>query len=187
MWVFEEFINGRKLSEIINQEHENVKYLPGYKIPQNVVSWKRKLKITEFVFLCSIREATSEKKLGSNSLLCCGLPPNSLHYNPLYMEYNSVLWFLLVLYVTHNFKHQLCLCWYHTILLPGRDQPNSRNGRQRSVYTELTYFKPTASSGKQAKLLFSLLQKKKSKAQAVAYKEMNNEQSAHGWFQDSCS
>ncbi|XP_041896500.1 glycerol-3-phosphate dehydrogenase 1-like protein [Corvus kubaryi] len=38
MWVFEEIINGRKLSEIINQEHENVKYLPGYKIPHNVVA-----------------------------------------------------------------------------------------------------------------------------------------------------
>ncbi|NXY47242.1 GPDA dehydrogenase, partial [Ceuthmochares aereus] len=38
IWVFEENINGRKLSEIINQEHENVKYLPGYKIPQNVVA-----------------------------------------------------------------------------------------------------------------------------------------------------
>ncbi|NXI80754.1 GPD1L protein, partial [Rhipidura dahli] len=38
MWVFEEIINGRKLSEIINQEHENVKYLPGYKIPPNVVA-----------------------------------------------------------------------------------------------------------------------------------------------------
>ncbi|KGL73795.1 Glycerol-3-phosphate dehydrogenase 1-like, partial [Tinamus guttatus] len=36
MWVFEEIINGRKLSEIINSEHENVKYLPGYKIPKNV-------------------------------------------------------------------------------------------------------------------------------------------------------
>ncbi|XP_040531605.2 glycerol-3-phosphate dehydrogenase 1-like protein isoform X3 [Gallus gallus] len=38
MWVFEEIINGRRLSEIINQEHENVKYLPGYKIPKNVVA-----------------------------------------------------------------------------------------------------------------------------------------------------
>ncbi|NXA42754.1 GPD1L protein, partial [Eudromia elegans] len=38
MWVFEEIINGRKLSEIINSEHENVKYLPGYKIPKNVVA-----------------------------------------------------------------------------------------------------------------------------------------------------
>ncbi|XP_070805094.1 glycerol-3-phosphate dehydrogenase 1-like protein [Pituophis catenifer annectens] len=38
MWVFEELINGRKLTEIINQEHENVKYLPGHKIPPNVVA-----------------------------------------------------------------------------------------------------------------------------------------------------
>lgn len=37
MWVFEEDINGRKLSEIINTDHENVKYLPGQKIPENVV------------------------------------------------------------------------------------------------------------------------------------------------------
>lgn len=36
MWVFEEEVNGRKLTEIINTEHENVKYLPGYKIPENV-------------------------------------------------------------------------------------------------------------------------------------------------------
>lgn len=38
MWVFEEMINGRKLTEIINQDHENVKYLPGFKLPENVVS-----------------------------------------------------------------------------------------------------------------------------------------------------
>lgn len=38
MWMFEEIVNGRKLSEIINTEHENVKYLPGKKIPPNVVS-----------------------------------------------------------------------------------------------------------------------------------------------------
>ncbi|XP_077347588.1 glycerol-3-phosphate dehydrogenase 1-like protein [Lithobates pipiens] len=38
MWVFEENINGRKLTEIINTEHENVKYLPGYKLPENVVA-----------------------------------------------------------------------------------------------------------------------------------------------------
>lgn len=38
MWVFEEIINGRKLTEIINQDHENTKYLPGFKIPNNVVS-----------------------------------------------------------------------------------------------------------------------------------------------------
>ncbi|XP_063308298.1 glycerol-3-phosphate dehydrogenase 1-like protein [Pelobates fuscus] len=38
MWVFEEMVNGRKLTEIINTDHENVKYLPGYKLPDNVVA-----------------------------------------------------------------------------------------------------------------------------------------------------
>lgn len=37
MWVFEEVVNGRKLTEIINTDHENVKYLPGHKLPPNVV------------------------------------------------------------------------------------------------------------------------------------------------------
>uniref|UniRef100_A0A6P8Q5M0 Glycerol-3-phosphate dehydrogenase [NAD(+)] n=1 Tax=Geotrypetes seraphini TaxID=260995 RepID=A0A6P8Q5M0_GEOSA len=38
MWVFEEQVGGRKLTEIINSEHENVKYLPGHKLPHNVVA-----------------------------------------------------------------------------------------------------------------------------------------------------
>nr|XP_014346639.1 PREDICTED: glycerol-3-phosphate dehydrogenase 1-like protein isoform X1 [Latimeria chalumnae] len=38
MWVFEEIVNGKKLTEIVNTEHENVKYLPGYKLPKNVVA-----------------------------------------------------------------------------------------------------------------------------------------------------
>eukprot|EP01137_Pigoraptor_chileana_P005028 Opistho-2@47531 len=38
MWVFEEQVNGRKLTEIINQDHENVKYLPGIKLPENIVA-----------------------------------------------------------------------------------------------------------------------------------------------------
>ncbi|XP_033901227.1 glycerol-3-phosphate dehydrogenase [NAD(+)], cytoplasmic-like [Acipenser ruthenus] len=38
MWVFEEVVNGQKLTEIINSEHENVKYLPGHKLPKNVVA-----------------------------------------------------------------------------------------------------------------------------------------------------
>jgi hypothetical protein len=41
MYVYEEIIDGRKLSEIINTQHENVKYLPGHKIPENVVCFKR--------------------------------------------------------------------------------------------------------------------------------------------------
>lgn len=36
MWVFEEKIDGRKLTEIINEEHENVKYLPDIKLPKNL-------------------------------------------------------------------------------------------------------------------------------------------------------
>ncbi|KAK9474705.1 NAD-dependent glycerol-3-phosphate dehydrogenase N-terminus-domain-containing protein [Dipodascopsis tothii] len=36
MWVYEEEFNGRKLTEIINEQHENVKYLPGIKLPATV-------------------------------------------------------------------------------------------------------------------------------------------------------
>lgn len=36
MWVYEEEIEGRKLTEIINEDHENVKYLPGIKLPRTV-------------------------------------------------------------------------------------------------------------------------------------------------------
>lgn len=38
MYVYEELVDGRKLSEIINTEHENVKYLPGHRLPDNIVS-----------------------------------------------------------------------------------------------------------------------------------------------------
>uniref|UniRef100_A0A8P0PR79 Glycerol-3-phosphate dehydrogenase [NAD(+)] n=2 Tax=Canis lupus familiaris TaxID=9615 RepID=A0A8P0PR79_CANLF len=38
MWVFEETVNGRKLTDIINNDHENVKYLPGHKLPENVIA-----------------------------------------------------------------------------------------------------------------------------------------------------
>ena len=40
MYVYEEMINGRKLSDIINTDHENVKYLPGHKLPDNVVCFR---------------------------------------------------------------------------------------------------------------------------------------------------
>lgn len=36
MWVFEEIIDGKKLTEIINETQENVKYLPGLKLPSNI-------------------------------------------------------------------------------------------------------------------------------------------------------
>lgn len=38
MFVYEEMIEGKKLTEIINTTHENVKYLPGHQLPKNVVS-----------------------------------------------------------------------------------------------------------------------------------------------------
>ena len=38
MWVFEEKVNGQKLTEIINTKHENVKYLPGIMLPANIVA-----------------------------------------------------------------------------------------------------------------------------------------------------
>jgi len=38
MWVFEEKVNGRKLTEIINTDHENVKYLPGRILPTNIIA-----------------------------------------------------------------------------------------------------------------------------------------------------
>uniref|UniRef100_T1JNN4 Glycerol-3-phosphate dehydrogenase NAD-dependent N-terminal domain-containing protein n=1 Tax=Strigamia maritima TaxID=126957 RepID=T1JNN4_STRMM len=37
-WVLDETIDGRKLTEIINTQHENVKYLPGHKLSVNVVA-----------------------------------------------------------------------------------------------------------------------------------------------------
>jgi glycerol-3-phosphate dehydrogenase (NAD+) len=38
MWVFEEKVDGRNLSEIINEKNENVKYLPGIKLPTNIIA-----------------------------------------------------------------------------------------------------------------------------------------------------
>ncbi|WWC61698.1 glycerol-3-phosphate dehydrogenase (NAD(+)) [Kwoniella dejecticola CBS 10117] len=38
IWVFEEEYEGKKLTEIINTEHENKKYLPDVKLSENVVA-----------------------------------------------------------------------------------------------------------------------------------------------------
>lgn len=38
MYVYEEIVDGRKLTDIINTEHENVKYLKGFKLPENVMA-----------------------------------------------------------------------------------------------------------------------------------------------------
>jgi len=36
MYTYEEDFEGRKLTEVINEKHENVKYLPGFSLPENV-------------------------------------------------------------------------------------------------------------------------------------------------------
>ena len=38
MWVYEEKVNGKNLSEIINEQHENIKYLPGIKLQDNIIA-----------------------------------------------------------------------------------------------------------------------------------------------------
>lgn len=39
MWVYEETLpDGSLLSHVINNQHENPKYLPGIKLPENVVA-----------------------------------------------------------------------------------------------------------------------------------------------------
>jgi len=45
MYVHDEIVDGKKLSDIINLKHENPKYLPGCMLPVNVVC-------TETHFLC---------------------------------------------------------------------------------------------------------------------------------------
>lgn len=39
MWVFDEKINGESLVKIINTMHENIKYLPGYELPESIVAY----------------------------------------------------------------------------------------------------------------------------------------------------
>lgn len=39
MYVYEEVIEGRKLTEIINTTHINVKYMPDFLLPENVVAY----------------------------------------------------------------------------------------------------------------------------------------------------
>ncbi|KAI8994413.1 NAD-dependent glycerol-3-phosphate dehydrogenase N-terminus-domain-containing protein [Gaertneriomyces semiglobifer] len=38
MWVFDEIVNGQRLTDIINTRHENVKYLPDVTLPDNVLA-----------------------------------------------------------------------------------------------------------------------------------------------------
>ena len=47
MYTYEELIDGKKLTEIINTDHENVKYLPGIKLPENVKAVPELLEATK--------------------------------------------------------------------------------------------------------------------------------------------
>ncbi|XP_064643487.1 glycerol-3-phosphate dehydrogenase [NAD(+)], cytoplasmic-like isoform X2 [Lineus longissimus] len=47
MWVFEEQFEGKNLTDIINLEHENKKYLPGHILPDNVYAESDLVKVTE--------------------------------------------------------------------------------------------------------------------------------------------
>ncbi|CAI9735202.1 glycerol-3-phosphate dehydrogenase NAD+, cytoplasmic-like [Octopus vulgaris] len=47
MYMYEELYEGQKLSEIFNTTHINIKYLPGIKIPENVVAIPDVIKATE--------------------------------------------------------------------------------------------------------------------------------------------
>lgn len=38
MWVYEEVVNGERLTDIINTRKENVKYLPNIILPDNIVA-----------------------------------------------------------------------------------------------------------------------------------------------------
>ncbi|KRY15642.1 Glycerol-3-phosphate dehydrogenase 1-like protein [Trichinella patagoniensis] len=38
LWLLREEVNGEDLAELINRQHENVKYLPGIQLPRNIVN-----------------------------------------------------------------------------------------------------------------------------------------------------
>lgn len=87
MYVYEETINGKKLTEIINETHENVKYLPGHKLPPNVVS-KFLCTCLSILFLIIKTIVFHAKKLIKN--IICIL---KLFYIPLFLP-------LSIMYIT---------------------------------------------------------------------------------------
>jgi glycerol-3-phosphate dehydrogenase (NAD+) len=48
MWVYDELVNGESLVKIINSKHENVKYLPGYKLPENLIAVPDLVEVSEW-------------------------------------------------------------------------------------------------------------------------------------------
>ena len=64
MWVFDEKVHGESLVKIINTAHENVKYLPGYSLPETLVAYPNVLDVVKtcnylvFVFPHQFLEST---------------------------------------------------------------------------------------------------------------------------------
>lgn len=65
MYVYEELVEGKKLTEIINTEHENVKYLKGFKLPENIVSSKSE-RVKCKLMIMSTECCTSQKQICSS-------------------------------------------------------------------------------------------------------------------------
>lgn len=67
MYVWEEEINGDKLSNIINNTHENIKYLSGIKLPENIIAIPDVVEVCKdadvllFVLPCQFIIPTCEK------------------------------------------------------------------------------------------------------------------------------
>lgn len=47
MWIYDEEIGNQMLSNIINKHHENVKYLPGFILPDNIIAFSDLKKVCE--------------------------------------------------------------------------------------------------------------------------------------------
>ena len=70
MWVFDEKVNGESLVKIINTVHENVKYLPGYRLPESLVAYANVVDVLKtcnyliFVFPHQFLEETLKDMVG---------------------------------------------------------------------------------------------------------------------------
>lgn len=47
IWVHKEEVDGKDLTDTINETHENVKYLPGIKLPENLIANSRLIKVVK--------------------------------------------------------------------------------------------------------------------------------------------
>ena len=72
MYVYEEMVDGKKLTEIINTQHENIKYLPGTRLPENIVSvamsFPRDVLVRCYTWLPLVREKSGNFVLGQGNL-----------------------------------------------------------------------------------------------------------------------